>query len=59
MAYLRMVLMLTALSGSIDIVGLSLLASSAMAIAASSPLLIVRLSSWDLFQFVWWFEDLG
>ncbi len=46
MAYLRMVLMLKALSVNIDIVGLSLLASSAMAIAASSVRLIVCLSGW-------------
>ncbi len=43
MAYLRMVLMLKALSVRIDIAGLSLLASSAMAIAASSAQLIVCL----------------
>ncbi len=47
MAYLRMVLMLKALSVSIDMAGLSLLASSAMVIAASSARLTVCLSNWD------------
>ncbi len=47
MSYLRMVLMLKALSVSIDMAGFSLLASSAMAIAASSAPLIMCLSGWD------------
>ncbi len=47
MAYLRMVFMLKALSASIDMAGLSLLASSAVAIVASSARLIVCLSGWD------------
>jgi hypothetical protein len=47
MAYLRMLWMLNALSISIDIARLSLLASSAMAITASSARLIVCLSGWD------------
>ncbi len=44
MAYLRMMLMLKALSVSIDMAWLNLLASSAMAIAASSARLIVCFS---------------
>ena len=47
MAYLRMVLMLKALSARIERVWSSLLASSAMVIAASSARLIVRRYGWD------------
>ncbi len=47
MTYLRMVLMLKALTFIIDMVWLSLLASSAMMIAASSARLILCLSGWD------------
>jgi len=47
MAYLRMVLMMKALSASIERVWSSLLASTAMMIAASSTRLIVCLSVWD------------
>jgi hypothetical protein len=46
-AYLRMVLMLKALSVSIERVWSGLLASSAMVIAASSARLIMCLSGWD------------
>ena len=46
-AYLRMVLMLKALSVNIERVWSSLLASSAMVIATSSARLIVCLSGWD------------
>ena len=48
MAYLRMALMLKALSVCIESVWSSLLVSSAMVMAASSAWLIVCLSSWDL-----------
>ena len=48
MAYLRMVLMLKALSVNVESVWSSLLVSSAMAMAASSARLIVCLSGWDL-----------
>jgi len=47
MSYLCMVLMLKAISLSIERVWLSLLASSAMVIAASSARLIVCRSGWD------------
>jgi hypothetical protein len=47
MAYLRMVVMLKALSVRIERVWLSLLASSAMVIAVSSTRMIVCLSGWD------------
>ena len=47
MAYLRMVLMMKALSVRIERVWLSLLASSAMVIAATSARLILCLSGWD------------
>ena len=47
MAYLRMILMLKALLVNIERVWWSLLASSAMVIAASSARLIVCLSGWD------------
>jgi len=47
MAYLRMVLMLKALSFRIERVWSCLLASSAAVKAASSALLIVCLSGWD------------
>ena len=47
-AYLRMVLMMKALSVSIESVWSSSLASSAMVIAASSARLIVCLSGWDI-----------
>ena len=47
MAYLRTVLMLKALSFSIESVWSSLLASSAMEMAASSARLIICLSGWD------------
>jgi len=47
MAYLRMVLMLKSLSTSIERLWSSLLASSAMVMAASSAQLIVCPSGWD------------
>jgi len=47
MAYLRLVLMLKALSVSIERMWTSSLASSAMVIATSSAWLIVCLSGWD------------
>ncbi len=47
MTYLRMVLMLKALSVNIERVWSCLLASSAMVIATSSARLIVCLSGWD------------
>ena len=59
MAYLRMVLMLKALSVNIERVWSSLLAYSAMVIAASSARLIVCLSGWDFFLYEWWCEFLG
>ncbi len=46
-AYLRMVLMLKALSVSIESVWSSLLVSSAMVMAASSTRLIVCLCGWE------------
>ena len=48
MAYLRMVLMLKALSVSIERAGSCLLASSAMVMAASSARFMVCLSGCDL-----------
>ena len=50
MAYLRMMLILKALSVSIERVWSSLLASSAMMISASSAPLIVCRSGWDFFS---------
>ena len=47
MAYLRMVLMLKALSISIERVWSSLLASTAIVIAANSARLILCLSGWN------------
>ena len=47
MAYLRIVLMLKALSVNIEKMWSSLLASSAVMIAARSARLIVCLSGWD------------
>ncbi len=47
MAYLRMVLMMKAISVSIERAGLCLFASSAVVMAASSALFIVYLSGCD------------
>ena len=58
MAYLRMLLMLKALSVSIERMWSFLLASSASVMAASSARFMVCLSGCDLFQYVWWFGSL-
>ncbi len=52
--YIRCVLMLKVISVSIERVWSSLLASSAMVIAASSARLIVAALVGISFQYVWW-----
>ena len=59
MAYLRMVLMLKALSASIESVGSLLLASSDSVMAASSARFMVCLSGWDFISICVVFWTLG
>jgi hypothetical protein len=59
MAYLRIVLILKAISISIESVWSFLLACSASVMAASFAWSIVCLYGCDLFQYVWGFGSLG